>query len=559
MSKVTNNLSARVGLIVIVIAALGVSGFFSARIMGQGAAEPATAGGPTTIRRLNKAQYTRSIEQIFGADLEIPGRFAPPFRDEGLLAIGDARVSVTPSGLEQYDLRAREIAAQVLSEDRRASLLPCTPGAPDAFDQLCASQFIKKYGRLLYRRSLTDAELDATLTVARAGADQSSDFYTGLEKGLSRLLMSPNFIFRVETSEPDPESERTDRLDAFSLASRISFLLWDAPPDEALLDAAESGALQDAPGLRLQVDRLIASPRFEDGVRAFFSDMFAYEQFDGLTKDQTIFPKYTAQLAMDAKEQSLRTIVDLLVTNQGDYREMFTTRKTFLNRRLGSIYKVPVRDAAFDGWMPYTFGPEDNRAGLLTLAGFLMLDPTHEGQSSPTIRGKQVRELMLCQRVPEPPPDIDFSEFEDPDPTLKTTRQRLIAHQKHPACAGCHAITDGIGLGMENYNAIGEFRTHENGGLIDASGHLDRAPFDNPIAMGQVLSDSPRTSSCVAQRAFEYGVGRPASAADHAWLESRAQRFADEGYVLKALLRDVATSKAFQAVSPADARVAALR
>ena len=556
MSRAPNNTLTWAGVAVLAVM-LGVSGFFPVRITGQVAEEPTTAGGPTTIRRLNRAQYARSIEQIFGAGLEIPGRFAPPVRDEGLLAIGDARVSVTATGLEQYELRAREIATQVLSEDRRASVLPCAPEAPDAFDRSCARQFFTKYGRLLYRRPLTDTELDATLAVARAGAGPSSDFYTGLEKGLSRLLMSPNFIFRVETSERDPDRDGLDRLDAYSLASRISFLLWDAPPDEALLDAADSGTLQDTAGLRLHVDRMIASPRFEDGVGAFFSDMLGYEQFDGLTKDQTIFPKYSAQLAMDAEEQSLRTIVDLLVSNERDYRELFTTRKTFLNRRLGSIYKVAVGDAAFDGWMPYTFGPDENRGGLLTLAGFLMLDPTHEGQSSPTIRGKQVRELLLCQTVPAPPPDVDFSEFQDPDPTLKTTRDRLIAHQEHPTCAGCHAITDGIGLGLENYTAIGEFRTHENGSVIDASGQLDRVPFGDAIELGQVLYDNPRTASCVTQRVYEYGVGRPASRADREWLEYRGRRFADDGYVLKALMRDVATSNAFRSVSRPDDRVAA--
>jgi hypothetical protein len=264
------------------------------------------------------------------------------------------------------------------------------------------------------------------------------------------------------------------RLTDYSLASRISFFLWNAPPDNELLDAAGNGELQTPEGLARQVDRMIASPRFADGVRAFFIDMLSYDEFDGLSKDQSLFPKFTSQMAKDAEEQSLRMIVDLLVTNNGDYRDLFTTKKTFLNRNLGSLYKVPVDGSAFSGWMPYTFGPDDPRAGLLTSAGFLIVDPTHEGRSSPTIRGKKVRELLLCQKVPPPPPNVNFNLVQDThNPLYKTARDRLTAHRDNPTCAGCHSITDPIGLSMENYDAVGEFRTQENGSNIDASGTFD--------------------------------------------------------------------------------------
>src|SRR5690606_12443617 len=133
--------------------------------------------------------------------------------------------------------------------------------------------------------------------------ERSSDFYRGLELGLSKLLVSPVFLFRIEVAEPDPEREGALRLDAFSLASRISFLLWDAPPDDELLDAAESGALHDQDELERQVERMMASPRFEQGVRAFFADMFSHDMFDGLSKDMTLFPIFNPQLRNDAEEQ----------------------------------------------------------------------------------------------------------------------------------------------------------------------------------------------------------------------------------------------------------------
>jgi hypothetical protein len=514
----------------------------------QKLAEPATSGGPATVRRLNPDQYARSIDDIFGAGIKIPGRFDPAVRDEGLLAIGDARIAMTSSGFEQYDLKAREIAAQVLSKDKRASVASCAPAA-NAFDEPCARQFFTKYGRLLYRRPLDESEIAATVALAKAAAQKTGDFYNGMQAGLSRLLVSPNFVFRVETTRHAAASGAIARLDDYAVATRVSFLLWDAPPDAKLLDAAGKGELRTQIGLARQVDRLIASPRIEQGIRAFFSDMFAFEQFDGLTKDPALYAKFTAQVVRDAREQTLRTIVDLLVTHKGDYRDLFTTKNTFLNRSMGSLYRVQVDNAAFEQWVPYTFGANEPRAGILTLAGFLMLDPSHEGKSSPTIRGKSVRELFLCQKVPDPPGNVDFSKFQDPKNPLKTTRERLTAHRSNPVCAGCHAMMDPIGLAMENYDAVGDYRTTENGVAIDASGTYEGKTYKNAIELEKILHDSPAAPNCVARRVYEYGTGRPISGGEREWLQYLQQRFASDKYMFPALMRAVATSKAFQTVA----------
>ena len=511
--------------------------------------EPATSGGPPAFRRLNETQYVRSIEQIFGAGVRVPGRFEPPLRQDGLMAIGDGVVAVSPSGIEQYELRAREISSQVLAPEHRASVLTCPPPSPATFDRSCASEFFRKYGRLLFRRPLTDGELASVVGVASAAAGRS-DFPTGMQAGLSRLLVSPNFIFRVESAEPNPAISGAGRLDEYSLASRISFLLWDAPPDDQLLDAAAKGGLRDDAELARQVDRMIASPRLEQGVRSFFSDMFGYEQFNGLAKDPAIFPKFNAQLAKDAQEQTLRTIVDLLVVRKGDYRDLFTTRSTFINRNLGALYKVPVDEAGMDGWAPHVFGPDEPRGGILALAAFLMLDPTHEGRSSPTIRGKMIRELLLCQPVPMPPPNVNFAAVQDVhNPLFRTARQRLQVHQSNPVCAGCHALTDPIGLSIENYDAIGNYRTSENDSLIDASGRFDGKAYKGLDGFAQLLHDSPDVPLCAVKRVYEYGVGRAMAAGEDRWLEHTTELFARDKYQFPALLRRVALSRAFRTVA----------
>ena len=510
----------------------------------------ATTGGPTGFRRLNELQYRRSIEQAFGPGIEIGGRFDPQLRDGGLLAIGASNVTVTASSLEQYQLRARAIAAQVMAPDRRSRVMTCTPKSDANFDRSCASKILGERGRLLYRRPLAASEMNSVLKVAAEATRQSGSFATGLQFGLSRLLASPNFLFRVERSVPDPANPAELMLDDYSLASRISFLLWDSPPDADLLDAAERGDLRDQAKLEEHIDRMIASTRFAEGVRSFFSDMFGYDQFTGISKDQSIYPRFTSDLLKDAQEQALLTIVDHLVTTKGDYRDLFTTRKTFINRNLGSIYNVPVTKAGMNGWVPYTFGVDEPRRGILTLPAFLMLDPNHPGRSSPTIRGKVVQELLLCRRVPDPPPNVNSALVSDTHSDLyKTARQRLTIHRESPACAGCHKLTDPIGLALENYDAIGQYRTLENGAPIDPSGEYEGKPYKDAIELTQLLHDSPTTSSCAVQRTFEYGVGRAAAAADKGWLKEASQGFAERGYRFADLMRIVATSAAFRSVS----------
>ncbi len=560
MSSISGKLFSRNRPQKLVLLACAAAAAFSLTTGGPGVvardvkaeAEPVSPGGPATFRRLSEEQYKHSIAQIFGDDITVPGRFEPDVREDGLLAIGASKVIVTPAGLEQYAVRAKEIAAEVLGEKRRAATVGCAPQSDVVtFDEACASQFLGKYGRLLYRRPLTDREMASQLGLAQRATKMSGSFYKGLEAGLASLLVSPSFVFRLETTEADPENAGARRLDAYSLASRVSFLLWDGPPDEDLLNAAASGALRTPTGLKTQIDRLMASPKLEAGVRAFFADMFGYDQFNGLTKDSALYPIFNPQLRNDAEEQSMRTIVDHLLTRNEDYRDLFVTKKTFLTRSLAALYGVKADQRAFGGWMPYSFPADDPHGGLLTLPAFLMLDPSHEGRSSPTIRGKMIRENFLCQPVPNPPANVNFDLVQDVnDPVHKTARERLTAHQENPVCAGCHAITDPMGLSLENYNPVGKYRTHENGEKIDASGTFDGTDYSNAVQLMSLLRESPSTTSCVVQRVYEYGVGRKVAPGEQKWLEYVDQRFATEGYRFPALLRRIATSPAFQAVAP---------
>ncbi len=507
---------------------------------------PDIRGGTPDMRRLTQEQYSRIIADVFGSGIRVAARFDPLIRTDGLLALGARSARITPTGFEQaYDL-AHSIAAQVVSEENREELIPCTPKSLNAPDDECATEFFSRVGRFLYRRALMPEELDTAVSAARAGAESIGSFYDGIGISLAVMLTTPQFLFITDTIEEDPDSRDGVRLTGYAKASRLSFLLWNSAPDEELLAAAESGELHSTRGLKKQVDRMMESARLHDGVRSFFKDMLEFELFDTLEKDPMIYPAYSQALADDAMEQVLRDIVDTLLVRDEDYRNLFTTRKTSITPALARVYQIPAEQP--DGsWAEYEFPADDIRAGLLTRIGFTALH-AHPGRSSPTLRGMALRQTLLCQSVPPPPSNVDFTLFNDPDAPVQTARQRLAAHNTVPACTGCHLITDPIGFGLENFDGIGAFRTTENDEPIDVTGTLDGKPFTRPDELAEAVWGNPALASCLVRRVTAYGVGRPLTRDDGKFTRAVQEEFVDEGYNFKQLLRRVAMSNALYAV-----------
>jgi hypothetical protein len=493
--------------------------------------------------RLSPSQYRFTIADIFDQSIKISGRFEPEQRDQGLLAIGARTQNITDSGLEAYDEIGRGVAAQVVDERHRSTLIGCTPHSAIGRDDACARAFFARVGPLLYRRPLTNDEVQDRVEAAGLGAERLHDFYSGIRLSLAEMLISPNFLYRYQIVEPDAAHPGQKRLDAYSVASELSFFLWDSTPDKMLLDAAEHGQLHTREGLQRQVDRLLASPRLERGIRAFFADMLGFSDFASVSKDPSFFPRYTPSVRDEAQEQTLRTIVDHIVSRHADYRDLFTTSHTFLTQDLAALYDVPLVDTTDNGqpqrWIAYSYPAGDPRAGLLSQASFTTLwSPS--GRTSPTVRGKALRQNILCEKVPPPPGNVSFKFVEDTsNPQFKTTRDRLTAHRTEPMCAGCHKLTDPIGLALENFDSAGEYRTSENGVVIDAHGEISGIQFAGPIGLGQAVHDDPATTSCVAQRAFAFETGYLPPKGDPQWQEIQ-QQFATSHYDVLTLLRSIA-------------------
>ena len=516
-------------------------------ILAGGLPAMAAGGGEVaSMRRLTEQEYRNSIADIFGKDIVVQGVFEPGKRIGGLIEASAAILSVTPVGFDSYSKMADSIAVQATSEKARNRLVSCKPASPTQPDDACAAQFFSHYGLMLFRRPLTGDELQSRVKLARSMAKASGDFYAGLRYGLASLLQSSNFLFRVEVAVPSGGKGYT--LDPYSRAARLSYLMWDTTPDAELLKAAQTNELSTPAGLAGQVDRLMASPRLDTGMRAFFSDMLQLDTFDNVSKDGVLYPKWSMALAASAREETLRTTLDLSLHENGDMRDLMTTPKTYINRNLAAIYGVPFN---FDGdWVPLAFAPEDGRSGIVTQISMLSMF-SHPGRSSPTERGVALMDIFLCEPTPTPPNNVDFSIVNNTDGPLKTVRERLMAHATNSVCASCHTHSDPIGLSLEDFDTIGRHRSTENGQAIDVSATIQGKSFVGAQGLGRFLHDNPRYPACVARKLYSYAKGLDSQDVEPQDFKAAYKGFGDSGYRMRSLLRSMTESEDFFRAEPA--------
>ncbi|HHO51232.1 MAG TPA: DUF1592 domain-containing protein [Deltaproteobacteria bacterium] len=494
-------------------------------------AMPSISPAEATLRRLTEAEYLNTLGDLLGDGLLLPTALEPDVEIEGLLHVGAGQTALSPRGIEQYEDAAFLLAEQVVADPAlRARVFPC-----DAPDPGCTEAFARTFGRLAWRRSLTPGELEQLEAIAsEARAVLPGEPWAGHELVLAALLQSPHFLYRIELGAGG-------RFVGTELASRLSYLLWAGPPDEALLDAAEAGALEEAAALREQVQRMIADQRARRGLRAFFSELLGLHELDTLTKDPAIFVHYSDTLGASAREETLRTVEHLAFEQAGDYRDLLVTHTTFVDRQLAAIYEVPAPTLEGFGEVLLPPGP---RAGLLGQVSFLAR-LAHPVSTSVTRRGEFVRQTLLCHEIPPPPADVDTS-IPEASSDAQTMRDRVAIHLEDPACAGCHQITDPIGLGLEQFDGIGRFRTEEGTAPIDPGGDLDGVPFSDALGLGFVLRGHPDLPACLAQTWLAWAVGHPLTPSEGQLAGWHADGMALQGHQLLWLLEDLATSDAFR-------------
>lgn len=498
------------------------------------------APGPIAMRRLTRSQYVATIRGVFGTDLEVLEPTEVDLRIEGLLTVGAGEASITPAGIERYEAAARQVALDVLGPERRDALLDCAPADADQPDDACARAFITSTAPLVLRRPLRDGEAEAYVSVAREATEILGDFHRGLQAVLSAWLLTPDFLFIQAQSEP---GDGPTPLTPLSLASRLSYFLWHRGPDAELLAAAADGRLATDAGYAEQVDRLLAdAPRLEAGVRALFTDLYDLDALETIEKDLDAFPQFSSRAIEDAREQTLRTLVDHLLVKRRDYRDLFTTRETVITRNLGPLYAVPAEE----GWQPYAFPEGSARAGILSHVSFLALQ-ARAARSSPVLRGVFVLDNLLCSPIPPPPADVNFEAIAPESGSGATARERLGVHRADPTCAACHDSIDPIGLALENFDAVGQFRLTEGDAPIDTSGDLFGKPFADVRDFYQVLHDSPLLTRCIVDKLFMHAVGRERVRAEQTLLRAIERDFEASGYDFVTLMKTIALSHGFRA------------
>jgi hypothetical protein len=490
------------------------------------------------LRRLTIPELRNAVSDLFGANMTLTTQFEPDTALSGFASIGAARVQLSASFVEQLEAAAMDVSGRVMSDTAgRAALVGCMPAGTT--DDACTGQFLKKFGRRVWRRPLTDAEVTRYVGVANNAQTTVADFYQGLRYAIAGLLQSPNFIYRMEIGA-NPAANGQLAFDDYQLATRLSFFLWNSIPDDTLLDAADAHQLTKSGGLMTQAQRLLASPRAANAMQTFFTELYRLSDLDNLPQLDTIFPQVKSNtLGASMRDETLKFLNDLAFTRKGDFRDIYSANTTFVNAEMAKLYGLPSPTTGTTS-MPVTLPAASLRTGLLGQASFLAGN-SQPNRSSPTKRGKFIREMMLCSPVPAAPPDVP----KFPEDAPGTTRQRLTQHRTDPYCKSCHEAMDPIGLGLENFDGIGAFRTAEAGQPIDASGTLDGVDFSGPVQLGTALRNHPNSANCLAMNMYRYAVGHVETPGETPAITALEKAFSDNGFHFQSLLEGVVNSPGF--------------
>ncbi len=494
--------------------------------------------GSSPLRRMTRVEYNHAVRDLLGDTTEPARSFTP---DPELLGFDDQAVALTVSPLqaEQYMTAAEALSANAIGH--LSEILPCDPAAdPDA----CAHAFIETFGKKAYRRPLSSAE-KTTLFELFAQRRDTHGFSAGVELVIQAILESPHFLYRVELGMPNPVEGDVVALSPYELASRLSFLLWGSIPDDALLKAAGDGSLSTKAGIATEARRMLDDPKARDAVDHFHEQWLNIAAIETIEKDRTLYPKYNGELRPLWKKETLSFLNHIVFDGGGGLREMLTAPYTMSNRTLADFYGL--EGPAGDDFELVLLDPQKN-AGILTQASILAVN-AKPNQSSPILRGKFVRERLLCQRLPPPPANMPLVL-----PQVlpgQTTRERFDAHRQNPACAGCHDLLDPIGYTFEHYDPIGLFRDDDQGLPIDSSGQIiDSVDLNGPIVdaidLAHRLSESEEVRSCVVKQWFRYGYGRADEAEDAHSLAEVQRAFRASGYDIKSLLIALTQTSAFR-------------
>lgn len=503
------------------------------------------APAPGAYRRLTNTAFANSLRDLLEGPVEIGPLEPDSWVVGGLPTVGAAEVSLSELGVEQYQSAVESAVALAFADaTRRDKILGCLPQGLS--DTACFDTFVKTFGRKAFRQPLSAPQVTRYVGLINDVATLQNDAVEGMKAAVTAFLLSPNFLYRLERGQPDENLEYW-RFTDYELATRLAYFLTNSTPDAELLALAEQGLLATPEAIQAQSERLLASPAGRESVENFAKELFQLRLVAARAKDPELYPEYDSALQQAMVDEISAMFSSVVFDQNVSALELFTTRTTTVTRELAALYGVEVA-AQGDGARVTVTLPEE-RAGLLGTSGILTIYGSQK-EGSPTLRGRFIREVLLCQSIPSPPADVSTT-FEDPPAgQVLTKREKLTRHQEDPACAPCHALMDPIGLTLESYDAIGRYRTTDQGKPIDLTGNLDGTDFNGGVALGQLIAGKSETAKCMVRNLYRYGTGHVESSKESPVLLTLIEHFSTSNFNLRALMLEIVTSDGFRYVAP---------
>jgi hypothetical protein len=504
--------------------------------------------------RLTHEQWENTVQDLLELD-EPTGLSAALTGDplSGFFDNSETAMAVSPGLWADYQRIAEELSKMLVADP--AKLERILPPADASGDNTArARAFIEQFGKRAYRRPLSKSEIDKHLAVYGQGKSvyaSGDDFKDGVRLLLQGFLQSPHFIYRVERSTDPRMVDALIQLDGWEVATRLSYALWGTMPDDMLFDAAAAGELDTKEGVRVHAERMLEDPRALEMIRSFHRQLFQWEHYYDLYKNAGSFPEFVPEVRQDMVREAELFVESVVVERGGGLKELLTSRVAFVNERLASIYGV---EGTFS---PNEFTevtlPEGERAGVLTRLGFLAANGTAYG-SDPIHRGVFINLRVLCAKLPAPPNNV----VPLPATDSKTTRERVDEHTGPGTCgASCHGtLINPVGFAFEHYDAIGRFRTEDNGFPVNSADQYQLGgqlvSYGDAVQFSQVLADSEEAHRCWTKNWLQFAYGRDVEVEDTGLLDTLAES-SRGGMPLEDLLIEIVTSDAFLTRRPVEA------
>jgi mono/diheme cytochrome c family protein len=424
----------------------------------------------------------------------------------------------------------------------REQIFVCHPAKPSD-ESACAKTIFATLARHAYRRPVTDTDLDPLLSFYSDGR-KAGTFDEGVERGLRRLLISPEFLLRVETDPQESRPNTPHRISDLELASRLAFFLWDSLPDDELIAIAGRGQLRRPEVLSGQVRRMVADPRFDRFVESFGAQWLYLRNLAAVVPVQQSFPDFDDTLRQAFRHET-ELFLQSVVREDRSALDLLRADYTFVNERLARHYGIP--NVTGSRFRRVTLPAETNRRGLLG-QGSILTVTSYPDRTSPVVRGKWILENLLGAPPPAPPPNVPELKPNSFATQPLSMRERMAAHRKNPPCAGCHSMMDPLGFALEHFDGVGKWRTlDESGGSIDASGAMpDGTKFDGAAGLAQALLQSDRFVSTLTEKMLTYALGRGLEYYDAPAVRAIVRDSAKNDYRFSSIILGVVQSTPFQ-------------